>query len=292
MHEPGLQRARLRASQDHFTRARRHVANRPARGGGRRIQARRRTESRQPRHRGRARANAESAARASGDQSRRQDRARGACRAHERSALAWSRRACRAVARRAQLPRREQSDVIIRALAQMSKVNVVFDPAFRPTPISIEIRNQTFDRGAAVDHREHAEFLSRHGAAHDHDHPRHPRQAAGVRGRHRPHVLSQQRRSQRDDGSAAHRDRRAQNRRHAGHERHHDHRHGGARRGGRPSHQHDRQGASRSAHRRRAARGEPDPARRIRAAVRVAGNSTGINGIADVNKSRPHAATT
>ena len=26
----------------------------------------------------------------------------------------------------------------------MAKVNVVFDPAFRPSPISIEIRNQTF----------------------------------------------------------------------------------------------------------------------------------------------------
>jgi general secretion pathway protein D len=36
------------------------------------------------------------------------------------------------------------SQIIIRALAQMAKVNVVFDPAFRPSPISIEIRNQTF----------------------------------------------------------------------------------------------------------------------------------------------------
>ena len=36
------------------------------------------------------------------------------------------------------------NQIIIRALAQMAKVNVVFDPAFRPSPISIEIRNQTF----------------------------------------------------------------------------------------------------------------------------------------------------
>ena len=36
------------------------------------------------------------------------------------------------------------NQVIIRALAQMAKVNVVFDPAFRPSTISIEIRNQTF----------------------------------------------------------------------------------------------------------------------------------------------------
>jgi general secretion pathway protein D len=39
--------------------------------------------------------------------------------------------------------REASNQVIIRALAQMAKVNVVFDPAFRPTPISIEIRNQT-----------------------------------------------------------------------------------------------------------------------------------------------------
>jgi len=36
------------------------------------------------------------------------------------------------------------SDVIIRALATMAKVNVLFDPAFRPTTISFEARNQTF----------------------------------------------------------------------------------------------------------------------------------------------------
>ena len=40
--------------------------------------------------------------------------------------------------------RSSPNDVIIRALAQLAKVNVVFDPAFRPSPISIEIRNQTF----------------------------------------------------------------------------------------------------------------------------------------------------
>ena len=36
------------------------------------------------------------------------------------------------------------NQVIIRALAQMAKVNVVFDPAFRPVPITFEVRNQTF----------------------------------------------------------------------------------------------------------------------------------------------------
>ena len=36
------------------------------------------------------------------------------------------------------------NQVIIRALAQMAKVNVVFDPAFRPAPLTFEVRNQTF----------------------------------------------------------------------------------------------------------------------------------------------------
>jgi general secretion pathway protein D len=36
------------------------------------------------------------------------------------------------------------NNTIIRALAQMAKVNVAFDPAFRPIPLTIEIRKQTF----------------------------------------------------------------------------------------------------------------------------------------------------
>ncbi len=42
--------------------------------------------------------------------------------------------------------RNANSDVVIRALAQMANVNVVFDPAFRPQPINLEIRNQTFEQ--------------------------------------------------------------------------------------------------------------------------------------------------
>jgi general secretion pathway protein D len=38
------------------------------------------------------------------------------------------------------------NQTVIRALAQMANVNVVFDPAFKPAPISIDIRNQTFDQ--------------------------------------------------------------------------------------------------------------------------------------------------
>ena len=91
----------------------------------------------------------------------------------------------------------------------MAKVNVIFDPAFRPTPITIRRCATDVRPGADVDHGEHANFLPRHGAAHDHDHSRHAGQTPRVRGRSRPHVLSEQRRPQGDDGSAPHRDRRA-----------------------------------------------------------------------------------
>ena len=42
--------------------------------------------------------------------------------------------------------RKANNDVVIRALAMMARVNVIFDPAFRPQPIDIEIRNMTFDQ--------------------------------------------------------------------------------------------------------------------------------------------------
>ena len=41
------------------------------------------------------------------------------------------------------------SQTVIRALAQMANVNVVFDPAFRPAPISIDLRSQRFDQALA-----------------------------------------------------------------------------------------------------------------------------------------------
>ena len=72
------------------------------------------------------------------------------------------------------------NQVIIRALAQMAKVNVVFDPAFRPSPISIEIRNQTFAEALQSITASTQNFLSRDGAADDHDHPGHPGQTARV----------------------------------------------------------------------------------------------------------------
>jgi general secretion pathway protein D len=40
--------------------------------------------------------------------------------------------------------RNAPTDTIIRALAQMADVNVVFDPGFQPAPLSISLRNETF----------------------------------------------------------------------------------------------------------------------------------------------------
>ena len=106
MREPALQRARLRASQDHFTRARRFAANGRLDEAVAEYKLAAELNPDNADHRRGARAGAESAAHASGGQSRRQDRARGARGSHERSAPARPRRAGRSVARGAQLPQR------------------------------------------------------------------------------------------------------------------------------------------------------------------------------------------
>ena len=139
----GLQRARLRASQDHFTNARRHVANR-------------RLEEAVTEYKLAAELNPDNRAIADElEQSQNQLRAQVVINRDGKTEL----EALVERMRDQRLPgldvvaeplpdelifRDASNQVIIRALAQMSKVNVVFDPAFRPTPISIEIRNQTF----------------------------------------------------------------------------------------------------------------------------------------------------
>ena len=84
----GLERAKLRASQDHFTTARRLAADRQARRGAGRVPARRRAQSRQRRHRARAAGHAHAAARQDRRSRRRQDAARIADRAEPRGAAA------------------------------------------------------------------------------------------------------------------------------------------------------------------------------------------------------------
>ena len=139
----GLQRAKLRASQDHFTRARRHVANR-------------RLDEAVTEYKLAAELNPDNPVIAEElEQTQNQLRARVVVNRDGKTEL-------EALVERMKdqrlpgldveaepLPdefnfRDASNQVIIRALATMAKVNVVFDPAFRPTNISFEGRNQTF----------------------------------------------------------------------------------------------------------------------------------------------------
>ena len=139
----GLQRAKLRASQDHFTRARR-------------LSATGRLEDAASEYRLAAELNPDNPViGAELEQTQNQLRARIAINRDGKTEL----EALVERMKRQRLPglevpadplpdelifRDASNQVIIRALAQMAKVNVVFDPAFRPSPISIEVRNQTF----------------------------------------------------------------------------------------------------------------------------------------------------
>ena len=139
----GLQRARLRASQDHFTRARRHAANG-------------RVDEAVKEYKLAAELNPDNRVIADElEQAQNQLRAPVVINRDGKTELA-------ALVERMNdqrmpglsvpadpLPqglvfRNASNDVIIRALATMAKVNVVFDPAFRPMPISFEGRDQTF----------------------------------------------------------------------------------------------------------------------------------------------------
>jgi general secretion pathway protein D len=139
----GLQRAKLRASQDHFTRARRHVANR-------------RLDEAVAEYKLAAELNPDNPVIATElEQTQNQLRAQVVVNRDgttELEALVERMRDQRAPGLEVPadpLPdeltfRDASSQVIIRALAQMAKVNVAFDPAFRPSPLSIELRKQTF----------------------------------------------------------------------------------------------------------------------------------------------------
>jgi general secretion pathway protein D len=139
----GLQRAKLRASQDHFTRARRHVASR-------------RLEEAVTEYKLATELNPDDPVIAQElEQTQNQLRTQVVTSRDGKTEL-------EALVERMKdqrmpgldveaepLPdelifRDASNQVIIRALAQMAKVNVVFDPAFRPSPISIEVRKQTF----------------------------------------------------------------------------------------------------------------------------------------------------
>ena len=66
---------------------------------------------------------------------------------------------------------------VLTIIARLANVNVVFDPAFRDAPITIELRDPEFESALDVGDLQHAQLLQGHRAAHHHDRPRHARQA-------------------------------------------------------------------------------------------------------------------
>ena len=98
---------------------------------------------------------------------------------------------------------------VLTALARFANVSVVFDPAFRETPVTIDLRNSTLEDALNSVTGDDAHVLPGHRAADGHHRARHAGQAARVRGGDRPHVLPEQRRPEGDDRPAAHRRRRA-----------------------------------------------------------------------------------
>jgi general secretion pathway protein D len=139
----GLQRARIRASQDHFTKARRHVAAR-------------RLDEAVAEYKLAAEMNPDNRQISTElEETQNQLRAQVVISRDGRTQLEAlvdrmkDQRLPGLDIEAAPLPdeltfREASNQVIIRALAQMANVNVVFDPAFRPAPLSIEIRNQHF----------------------------------------------------------------------------------------------------------------------------------------------------
>ncbi len=139
----GLQRAKVRASQDHFTRARRHAASR-------------RLEEAVAEYKLAAELNPDSRVIAQElEEAQNQLRAQVVVNRDGKTEL----EALVDRMKDQRLPgldvsadplpdelifRDASNQVIIRALAQMANVNVVFDPAFRPSALSIDIRKQTF----------------------------------------------------------------------------------------------------------------------------------------------------
>src|SRR5688572_9581690 len=139
----GLQRARMRASQDHFTRARRHASNR-------------RLEEAVAEYKLAAELNPDNPVIAQElEQTQNQLRAQVLVNRDGKTELEAlvermkDQRLPGLDVEAGPLPdeltfRDASNQIIIRALAKLANVNVVFDPAFRPSPLSIEIRNQTF----------------------------------------------------------------------------------------------------------------------------------------------------
>ena len=269
----GLERAKLRASQDHFTTARRLAATGKLEEALVEYQTRRRAQSRQRRHRARAAGHAHAAARQDRRSRRRQDAPRIADRAEPRGSAARRRSAGRCQASRlGGVPRRQRARRLLGDRQVHEPQRDVRSDVPRSAGVDRSARpvaRRSAERAVADD----AQFLARHRAAHHHGRARHRRQAPRVRRRDRPHVLLEQRRPQGNDRHAPHRRRCAPAVGDHRDQRDHDQGHARAHHRRRQDHHGDRQGAAGSDHRRRAARGESHAPAGVRPADRVAGLS-------------------
>ena len=88
---------------------------------------------------------------------------------------------------------------IFTALGHFADLSIVFDPQFRDSTLSIDLRNSSLEEALQAVTSSTRTFYRVTSAEDHHDHPGHAGQAARVRRRDHPHVLSEQRRS---EGSA------------------------------------------------------------------------------------------
>ena len=122
---------------------------------------------------------------------------------------------------------------VFTTIARFANISLIFDSAFRDAPVTVDLRNATLEDALNTVAGATRTFFRVTAPQDDRRHPRHAGQAPRVRGRDRPDVLSEQRRSQGDDGPAADGARRAAHLADDGHQRAHDQGHARAhRRGG------------------------------------------------------------
>ncbi len=92
---------------------------------------------------------------------------------------------------------------VFTAIARFANISLIFDPSFRETPVTVDLRNATLDDALNTVAGATRTFFRVTAPRTIVDHPGHAGQTPRVRGRDRPHVLPEQRRSQGDDGPAA-----------------------------------------------------------------------------------------
>ena len=158
---------------------------------------------------------------------------------------------------------------VFTAISRLANISLIFDPLFREMPITVDLRNASLEDALNTVAGATRTFFRVTAPRTITVIPDTPGKAARVRRRSRPDVLSQQRRSQRDDGPAADGARRSTDLADDRYERADDQGHAGANQRGRPRHLRHRQGPSGSDHRRRAARSRPHQVAGIRPPDRI-----------------------